>query len=56
MPNLNMFFPSFDQIADCPLPKEASCYRKLLSSVNVAESSSPSPSRRPRSCLQFSGA
>ncbi|KAK2644712.1 hypothetical protein Ddye_019907 [Dipteronia dyeriana] len=51
-----MFFPSFDQIADHPLPKEASCHRKLLSSVAVAvaESSSPSPGRRHRSCLQFS--
>ncbi|KAK2665372.1 hypothetical protein Ddye_003946 [Dipteronia dyeriana] len=51
-----MFFPSFDPIADRPLPKEASCHRKLLSSVAVAESSSLSPGRRPRSCLQFSGA
>ncbi|KAK2664531.1 hypothetical protein Ddye_003105 [Dipteronia dyeriana] len=44
--------------ADRPLPKEASCHRKLLSSVAVAvadaESSSPSPGRRPRSCLLFS--
>ncbi|KAK2639829.1 hypothetical protein Ddye_027624 [Dipteronia dyeriana] len=41
-------------LQDHPLPKEASCHRKLLSSVAVAESSSPSPGHRPRSCLQFS--